>query len=152
MKYNDFPILNNDEYKLLNEHYNSRTFERQNYINKIFLIVSECRFSQINQKNTNHKINKVIELCKHELQTMEENLLSTFSFNISPKQEFRQLELFAYINKLLSALQILHEWLRYEDKEYYKKICLNFLSTLLDLISKFISVLETLNIHLFKFM
>lgn len=152
MNYNDFPILNNDDYKFLNEKFNQTNFERHDCVVKIFLLLNETKFSFYEMKNLNYKIKNALLICKQDLQKLQDNLIATFTLNFEPQTEIKNINLFAFINKLFKILKLYKTWFENENKEYYKKLALNSTEILFNNISQILSILEKLNIILFKYM
>ena len=152
MNYNDFPILSDTDYNFLNEKFNSENFERYDCVSKIYLLLNETKFLFYEVNNINYKLKKSLLNCKQNLQKLQDNLTATFTLNYEPKKEIKNNNLFSFINKIFEIAKLYKLWFENEDKEYYKKLALNSLEILFNSISDILTVLEKINIILFKHM
>lgn len=154
MTYNDYQILSNDEYKILESHYNaSNNYSKNHTINSIHTLVNTAKCSlQYSNNFKNFQIKK--ELNNHFLilNKLEDNLKSMLSLEISKPTLIESFNLFNYINNLFSIIKLLNVWLENENKEYYKKIIRISKIEIENLISSILSILSTLSINFYKFM
>jgi hypothetical protein len=152
MNYDDFPILNNEAYNLINAEYTKQnTCNRNQHIYKIFTLISKCESFSI-PKSLNIKIKtiinnllKILGNIKENLKTIENNanfsLKNTINFN-----------LFEFLNIFLNILLEFILWKSTEHKDYILSIITNGeLSIARELISS-IEVLKSLNITIFTYM
>ena len=154
MIYNDFPILNNDEYELLSKQYSKfQPADRKTLIFKICNELNICyNFCMGFENKFNKKIKSEIENSKIVLFKLLENFTSTF--NISPpiNQTINSFNLFSFIKKITYSTTFILQWLSIEQKEYYKKLGQSSVAELMELVNKIISALEESNLHFFKHM
>lgn len=153
MNYDDFPILNEQNYNLINEQYNfQQPFERHNCIVKIYLSLNEIKYFFYELNNINFKIKSVLLNCKQNIQKLQDNLTATFTINTDTQKTIKSSNLFSLINKITLTSKLYKQWIENEEKEYYKKLALNSLEILLNSTSEILSVLEKSNVILFKYM
>ena len=154
MNYNDFPILNDDKYKMIQAEYEKfLPFNRKNIITKIYLLLEECRHLCFGlNKRFNTHIDFAINDTKHELERVMDNFHSIFNIKPDYKKEIAEFNLFHFLKKLINCIKEILAWNSKEDKEYYKKFSDSTLNILLTCISNLIQSLENSNIHIFKFM
>ena len=154
MTYNDFPILNNETYKLMNEYFSlQEPFNRKSIINNICndlnYVLNACLDIK---KQHNSKISKCINNTLNIVSKNLNNLSSLFNVSISAKQQFSNINIFSFFKKLTQIISILTTWLNGEEKQYYKSIVLKtlneFIANLIDLFSSF----EESNYYFFKHM
>lgn len=154
MKYNDFPILNNDEYNLINSHFfNTEKFDRKTTLIKICNNISCCKnlCLELSSKH-NLKIRNAINHTYEILNKLNENLSSSFNLNILPNNTIKTCSLFDFMKKITNINSLILEWSKNEQKEYFKSIALNTMKDLVDILKAIISALEESNIILFKHM
>ena len=155
MIYNDFPILNNDEYKLLESKYSSNNLlDRKTEVIKIFHSLTICKNSSSHiSQQLNHQILKAIQSTHSTLTKILENFSATFSIPSSINESnIYTFNLFQFLKKLTSIVEQLNEWQAKEDKEYYKNFINISNKELLNEINNILSQIEKSNIYLFKFM
>ena len=154
MNYNDFPILGDEKYKMIQSEYEKfLPFNRKNNINKIYFLLEECRhfcFGLTNKFNTS--ISSCINESKKIIEKLMDNLHATFSINIEYKHEIKEFNLFTFTKKLIECIYEIKNWNSKEDKEYYKKISEDCMIDLLFCLKTLISSLEKSNLHFFKYM
>lgn len=154
MDYNDFPILDDDKYQLIQSQYeNFLPFNRKDNVNKIYLLLEECRhlcFGLTKQYNAN--INRSIFNTLHELERVMDNFNSTFSIKLDYKKQISEFNLFQFLKKLIECVKEISLWNLKEDKVYYKKFSHDNHIIILNCVYNLVSVLENSNIRIFKFM
>lgn len=154
MIYNDFPILNNQTYNLLNEHFShQQNFDRKSTINLICKELNILLNTNIENKNQyNRKIRKSIENCLHTTRKLFDNFSSLFNLAITPKHSYINLNVFSFLNRLTKTLSILTSWQHNEEKEYYKTLANKSMNEIIINLSDILSTLEESNLYFFKYM
>jgi len=154
MTYHDFQILSNEEYKILESHYNnSNNFSKNNIINSIYNNLTNAKTS-LQQGNTinNYQLKKELNNHFFILNKLEDNLKSIFSLEYSKPILVESFNLFNYVKNLFSIIKLLNTWQEHENKEYYKKTIKFSKFEIENLISNILSILSTLSINFYKFM
>lgn len=154
MEYNDFQILSNDTYKLMNEQFNnSQPFTKRACVNKLQLLIAEFRALTASiQAKTNHKIRNELEKVSSNISKLENNLQAIFNTKRPKATTIKSFNIFNTIQTIIKILLELQNWSKNETKEYH----LNFIEKttnefLLNLDDLFL-VMSKLNIILFKHM
>ena len=148
--YNDFPILNNDQYKALNEAYKSATQPQDTKISSIFNLVSFCINSCLTV-NTNYKLSTKLIECKNRLT----DILHTFTLlypNQNSNENKNSSNIFLLLSSLTKLTQLIMQLYRDEKRKYYQKTQYNISKNLLDIILEIQETLSSLNITFYKFM
>jgi len=147
MKYNDFQILNHDEYKILNTHYTQNQLDRTTTISKICVNIDECK-SSLNQliHSSNWQIKQELNKCFSDFSLILENL------NHKPLNQIKSLTLFTFLKKISTTIQYLLTWQRQETKDYFKTIISSSIQILTTNLTNILTALENSNIKIFKFM
>lgn len=154
MNYNDFPILNDDNYRMIQSEYEKfLPFNRKSQIDKLYFTLEECRHLCFGlDKKYNKLISTAILKTKTEIEKIMDNLHATFNLNIEYRKEINEFNLFTFIKKIINSISEFKEWYTKEEKEYYKKISSNSMSSLLSCLNDLITSLENSNLHIFKYM
>lgn len=154
MNYNDFPILNNDEYNLINNHYLNKTiFDRKKLLSQINNEIINCINLSFNiQANFNLKIRKSIENMHKNLVKIQTNLTTTFNLDIVFNQNFSNFNLFSFINRILNIINQLTNLILNEQKEYYKKLINKNIEDLICALKEIFLALDNSNLLFFKHM
>ena len=152
MIYNDFPILNGNDYSILNHEYQSSIKDRKFFTSKLFTQIRQC-FNYCNTINgVNTHIKQQLTNSKVLLNILLENLMANFSIKQPEEKEIFEFNIFTYIKKLTQILHTCTAWLAEEEKVYYKTLIKNTISTILDILKNILTSLEQSNIVLFKHM
>ncbi len=154
MNYNDFPILDDDKYKMIQSEYEKfLPFNRNNSISKIYILLEECRHLCFGLNGQcNRDITRTLSDVKKELERVMDNFNSIFNIKLDYKKEIIEFNLFHFLKKLIDCTIEMKIWNSKEDKEYYKKFSDNSLEILLNCISNLVQSLEKSNVHIFKYM
>lgn len=154
MTYNDFPILDDQHYALLNSHYsNKQDFNRVNTAHKLFteLFNTKTVCSAI-PANFNTKIKLALNDCYLTLNKLTENISTTFNIDPPSIKSIKSCSIFTLIKKLLSLLKLFNEWQTNEIKEYYKNIATKSLDELFCEADKLLTAINESNVYIFKHM
>ena len=154
MTYNDFQILNNDEYNFINSHYQSlQMFNRKNTLLTICNQINTCKsFCMGLDKAYNKRINNALNLTFNLLDKNLNNLLSTFTLNISNISEVKNVNIFSFLKQLIILNQTLTNWLTNETKEYYKTIAVNSIKEISSTLEEILTALASSTIQTYKHM
>lgn len=154
MNYNDFPILNNNQYEFLNIQFlQNKEFNRKSILNEICNDLCTCKFSCFAIDNGyNIKIKAALKHGSSILTKLYENLTSTFSIQHKPHSGLKVLNIFELLNKINRIVLLCLEWQKDEPKGFYKTISQNTTIELLNISSSLTNALSSSNFVLFKHM
>ena len=152
MKYEDFPILQNEQYQFLNEHFNIQKFDRDGLLHKLCNQIICC----INTLNTirsqhNKKTTLSINTTCETLEKQLSNLTTLFKANIY-NHEFKESNIFVALKKLSELVKSYIEWHNQETKEYYKRLALRSSKEIIIHLTETLSVLAESEFSFFKHM
>ena len=152
MNYNDFPILNPQEYKHIQEQYNSLNKPRIAYSEDLLISISQCIDLCNSENSPKLDLKKELEVSKKSLIQIQENLLANFSLKKSSSIKFYEFNIFSLLNKILNCLKITNLWFQTEEKIYYKTFIKKTNFTLINILQKITTILEKINVKIFKHM
>lgn len=154
MNYEDFPILSNQEYELINSHFSKREkFDRKTILNKICNELIICKNICLESKSKyNKKICSALEKSLIILNKLNQNISSCFNIVNSQSQTMKIFNLFDFMKKLISISSLVFSWFEHEPKEYYKNLAGKTNRELLQVMENIISALNNSNIITFKHM
>ena len=152
MNYEDYPILSDFEYEIINKNYAHKTPTRKQLLSNIFknlnLLILDC----INCNIENKKIFSAVKQTKQRLETISENLDSIFEFEKNNQTSIRDFNIFKFLENLCELQKLFYSWHQTEEKEYYKTICSNNFFLLFDCSLEILSTLSDSYIKIFKYM
>lgn len=153
MNYNDFPILSNEEYSLISQHFSQKKFDRKTTLFQINKHLITCKTSHINNidklnKKTVQALNNSYNLIEKTLK----NLNSLFDFPPRPNSNIKSISIFDHIEQLLSVIENLTKWSKDETKEYYKSFIQSSSLELIGGLRHLLKALSESNIFFFKHM
>ena len=153
MEYNDFPILNDEEYKFLENKFSENiSFNRDENIFYIFSDLSILfNATPLLIAKSNSFIREGLEMAKSELEKLVENFNSTFNLKIN-KNEIKEKNLFNFLKMLANLQKKLIFWHKFEQKEYFKQFSLNTINSVNEILLSLTTALENSNIQLYRFM
>ncbi|MBE5741101.1 MAG: hypothetical protein E7351_01020 [Clostridiales bacterium] len=154
MEYNDFPILNNEEYRIINEQYSiSQTQDRKSLLYKITHLLRDCKnmCSTLDRK-LNQKIVTAISTAKKEIDKISDNLSSYFPQKTENQSTITSFNLFTFLSKVNSLSSLFHIWENSDSKDYYKTMASKSLKDLLKISQNILSALENSTVYLFKYL
>lgn len=152
MEYNDYPILTDEQYKLLNEQFLATPNTRKENVFKIFCAIAELiNATPILQTKVNLNIFNSLAFAEKEMQKCLSNLKANFNLELN-KKEVADINIFVFLKKLAKIMQNLILWQQTEQKEYYKQFALSLNCCLNNVNLNLISALASSNINLHKFM
>lgn len=154
MNYDDFQLLTDSEYFLINSHYsNSLKPNNKELINEIcntlFACTNYCK--TINEK-LNLKLQNILNETFQRLSFILNNLTSTF--NVSTTKNFvdEKFNIFLVCECIISLLNLHKNWILIEEKEYYKKLAINNFNELIIILKNIFSALKNSFVLTFKYM
>ena len=154
MKYEDFPILNNNDYSLLREQYlSSNQTDRKLIVNEICGEISNIINSYWSNENLfNNNLNRAIKNCSLSLMKVLDNLTSLFNIQVTRQQSIPTFNIFSYIRKINSIITMLLKWACSEQKEYYKSTASKTTIELLNSLNSILLAAEESNVKFYKHM
>lgn len=150
MEYQDFPILNDNVYQFLNDQYNSNKANKKNFIISICNDINHIIISSLNLYNS--RITKELGNCKASLSKILNNLSSLFSITIKPASTINTITLFDFLINFNNLINNFFQWLKLEEKEYYRSIIHKTVDELLEKENQLIKSLNDSNIKFYKHM
>ena len=153
MKYDDFPILNNEQYEAINTQ-----FKKQNTINRKDLLTEICQnlsncstsCSMLFQEHNQH-VRQALLKSNSTLNKLFNNLTSTFDINPIKTHVFNT-NIFNLLNRLTNTISLIQQWSQTEEKIYYISIANKTTTDILNCINSILHSLENSNIKFFKHM
>lgn len=154
MNYNDFPILSNEDYYLLNTQYsNQQKPDRKNHIykicNELNTIVYSC-FELAPKHNT--IIKRALESTREISAKLLNNLNEVFNLTNTTSKNYANTNIFTLTKQISKASSRFINWASLEEKEYYKNLSLKSSTELLECLNNILNALELSNVKLFKHM
>ena len=126
--FNDFPILSNEEYSLIQNYYNANKPKRKILIDKIIFLLHKNLFLCYNYTPNNktiHTFSKpAINKAKFEFQKILDNTVSLFGNSTHSNVVFKNNDYFEIIKNTAEIIYTFQEWSLTEEKEYYKNFSL----------------------------
>ena len=153
MEYNDFPILNEEEYKFLQNKFSEKvSFNREEKIVSIFSnLLDLFNSSPMLIAQSNQILKENLIFAKNEFEKLIENFNSTFNLKIN-KNEIKEKNIFNFLKTTINLQKNLINWHKFEQKEYFKQFSLNTLIAVNEILFHLISAIENSNVTLYKFM
>lgn len=153
MNYNDFPILTNQEYQLMNENFSTIQPNRKAQISKICFEINTCKNSTLTLSNKfNKKICDSLNQTHTTLEKLLNNLTSTFNINETSNNTIVDMNIFSFLNKVVNIISLIQVWSTTEEKTYYKSIAQKSIVELLNILNSLIKSLQLSNVQFFKYM
>ena len=153
MEYNDFPILNEEEYKFLQNKFSENvSFNREEKIVSIFSnLLDLFNSSPMLIAQSNQILKENLIFAKNEFEKLIENFNSTFNLKIN-KNEIKEKNIFNFLKTTINLQKNLINWHKFEQKEYFKQFSFNTLIAVNEILFHLISAIENSNVTLYKFM
>lgn len=151
MNYNDYPILEEEQYKFLQEKFSeSFAFDRKESTFLIYSALQECANAcpQLYPK-VNKALADCLKQCKGELDKAISNLEATFNLHTN-NTEIKETNLFGFLTKISKTLLQINLWQQKEQKEYFKLFALQLSNGLINAMHQILLSLQTCNIQLYK--
>lgn len=152
MMYNDFLILSNESYSLLNQQYQNTSKDRKFFANILYTELQDCLSLCNTIKDINPSLKKQLATSKSILNQILENLTANFNIQKLEQKEIVQFNIFTFVNKLTQTLTITTSWQNSEEKFYYKTFIKNVNLSILNITKNILITLENSNVILFKHM
>lgn len=153
MKYEDFPILNNNQYEELDFLYKNSNINKQITYNRIFNKLNQVINSSLTlTENVNPLLRNIITQNNIILNQILKNISANFAIKTNNTTTIKQFSLFDYMFSLNSLLEELLILSTQEEKTYYKTFLLNTQKAILNCLNNIILTLAKSNIILFKHM
>lgn len=155
MNYDDFPILDDMTYKIMQEQYSlSNTDQADRY--EILATALNCLATLLNCEISNtDQFKKSIVLALNNSKIRIENIYNSIlkTFNTDPVKinHTRSYNIFEYLNKLLSIFINIDKLENVQEKPYYKQNLNQNKNAILEIISNILSSLESSSVHFFRY-
>lgn len=153
MNYNDYPILSDLDYSIINEQFKSNSqFDRKKDLFQICTQIHHCiNICNGIEPKYNQRIQHSIKTCISTLSKILSNLSSIFNINIHTNNIYN-FNIFSFLKNLVLTSQQIANWQQHETKEYFKTISINSLNEILNIIEIVIKSIEESNYIIFKHM
>ncbi len=153
MIYDDFPLLNDEQYELIkNKFIAEKNFNRNELAFYVYSDLLTCyNACPLLIVKLNKQIKESLNNCKSELAKIIENFEAVFNYK-KDKIEIKEINLFNFLKKLANLQKNLINWQKFEQKEYYNQLIVNLLMQINEMLINLISALENSNVPLFRFM
>lgn len=153
MRYNDFPILNDNEYKFLNEQFNNSSFNKKEILTKIcFELNTIINFNFTNKEKFNNKIKQEIFNGIEIANKWLNNFSSQFNISLKSTTNIVNINIFSLLKKFNTVIYQLTTLIKHESKEYYKSLAINCINEIISTSSNILQALNESNLILFKYM
>ena len=152
MMYEDFKILNTEQYKTINDQYlQSHSFNRKEFVDKVFSLLNTCSNCELsnNKKFNKTTIDKILKI-QQILSKHSTNI--SIHFNTTKINEVYKINIFTFIKNLVQLLSTYLRWQQEETKQYYKTLIQKGSNELTENIIELLRILENSNILFFKHM
>jgi hypothetical protein len=150
MDYNDFPILSNQEYELINSHFSIEKFERNYFLKNLLNELNSLKNSKI-ESNLNKKLKVSIDKSNQILIKLFDNLASMFNIQIQ-SSSIQEINLFAFLEKLINLATLFSIWKQNETKTYYQSISHKSEIEILNSVKQILNDLKNSSVITFKHM
>lgn len=153
MNYNDFPILNSEDYELINKQYQNSPFERKDHIIKICEKLRLCRTICFEiEHQHNQKVKTSLQNTASIITKQIDNLTSSFNICTPHTNCILKTTIFSLLKTLNDTISLFSTWLKNEKKEYYITISFKSLQELVSCANEILLSLEESNVAMFKYM
>ena len=151
--YNDFPILNEEQYLKLSEQYNLKNLaptSKQSLTQQIFNLLN---FSIKSLININHNLNtNISEKMNNHIKKLND-IYDSFKFlypSIKNNQNEQTDNIFFALSRLTESANATQELIAVEDKKYYKSNLARLQNKLMTALSEILMTLSKLSYKTFK--
>lgn len=154
MLYNDYQILNNDKYQIINMHYQQSQPHTQNEIaNKLFVNFDQCKSYCFGLNNcVNKQIQSVLLAAKFEFEKLISNINTCFKLDAKVSKTISTFNLFDFANKLIDGIKLAQEFLNLTTDPKLTNFAKQTTKTILDIANQLFEALSNSNIQMFKHM
>ncbi len=155
MIYNDFKILDDEQYKILSEQYSTHTPVRTQteLANAIFVHLDECKSYCFGlHKNVNKRVCAVLKKAKDELERLIGNINSVFKITATKAAIVNEFNLFEFAKKLIKTIELTDELFDLSSDANHVKFINTTIKTISQLAQELFEALEQSNIQMFKYM
>lgn len=153
MNYDDFPILDNTTYQILQEQYTNHQTDHHEIIGKIFNKLNSISMSEISDlKYFNKKILSALEESKSIISTTLQNFCQTFMIENNANNHIKAINIFSFLYEILECTNLIRQLINLDIKLYYKTFLNQSLTNLYKAVSDILSSLQRCTVHFFKYM
>lgn len=154
MLYNDFNILDDGEYQIINLHYQqSKPQTQSEIVNKLFVNFDQCKsFCFGLNKCVNKRIQAVLVNAKSEFEKLISNVNTTFKIDAKTTKVVSAFSVFDFANKLIEGLKLAQEFLNLATDPKLTDFAKQTTKTILDITDQLFNALANSNIQMFKYM
>lgn len=154
MLYNDYQVLNDDEYQIINLHYQQTKPQTQSEIvNKLFVNFDQCKSYCFGlSSRVNKRIQVVLNNAKAEFEKLISNINISFKLNTKTTKVVSTFSVFDFANKLIEGLKLAQEFLNLATDPKLTVFAKQTTKTILDIADQLFDALSSSNIQMFKYM
>lgn len=153
MEYNDFKILSNEQYDMLNKQYVINENIEMDILNNLFLNFDQCKSFCFGLSNkVNKQIQQALNNARQEYDKLINNLNLTFNITAHTPQTIQSFNLFSFAKKVVEGLILVQQLCFVSANKKISNFVCATTKTILEILSNLFSALEKSNIHLFKYM
>lgn len=154
MNYDDFPILDDSKYKLINEQYqNTNSFDKQTMLVRICASLNSCYLFCLNSHNKyNTKIVKTIKESQDVLIKLFNNFTTYFNIKIQPCKTVTDFEVFGFMKKIIETTKLIQQLIQHEHKQYYISMFQKSIEELSNCLLITLTAISESNVLFFKYM
>lgn len=153
MEYNDFQILSNEQYDMLNKQYLNNENIEMDILNNLFLNFDQCKSFCFGLSNkVNKQIQHSLAYARQEYDKLINNLNQTFSISAHTPQTIQTFNLFSFAKKVVEGLTLIQQLCNVSATKKITNFVCSTTKTILNILNNLFSALEKSNIYLFKYM
>ena len=154
MLYNDYQVLNDDEYQIINLHYQQTEPQTQSEIvNKLFVNFDQCKSYCFGLNScVNKRIQAVLNNAKAEFEKLISNINTSFKLNAKTTKVVSTFSVFDFANKLIEGIKLAQEFLNLATDPKFTDFAKQTTKTILDIANQLFDALSSSNIQMFKHM
>lgn len=154
MLYNDYQVLKDDEYQLINLQYKQNQPHTQNEIaSRLFENFDQCKSYCFGlNKCVNKHIQAVLANAKTEFEKLINNVNISFKINAKTNKIVSTLNIFEFASKLLDGVKLAQEFYNFASDPKTINFAKQTTKTILDIANQLFDALSVSNIQMFKYM
>lgn len=154
MLFNDYQVLKDDEYQLINLQYQQNKPHTQNEIaSKLFENFDQCKSYCFGLNScVNKHIQAVLANAKSEFEKLINNVNISFKIDTKTSKVVSSLNIFEFAGKLLDGVKLAQEFFDFATDPKTINFAKQTTKTILDIANQLFEALSVSNIQMFKHM